>query len=441
MNIFALLQDNPIIRKDAALLMRRKRTIAIWVLAAVAVVVVGTMVVLSESRDLRLYGTLNTVGDDLFLVMLGMALVGAGVLLPAMASASISGEREHGTLPLLIVSGMSAERIVAGKLAAILLVGAPFLALTLPGMALGSIFLGVDIPQVLLTIVGLAAASVAFAAVGVFASAVNNRARAAAPGALVMAGIPAILVAIPTFATGVAVTDGEDAKLRLIAGAIAAAMVIASAAVYGAWSALAPRQAFRFGRASLVFVFAAVVAPAFVGLLGVTDTGRVPEVQGAMLFGAFAIIVGAVLVYCAGVGRDVYAPAAWKVVPLAVIAGGIGMASAVFLGVDETHSWQPRDTAHFIVALGQVVGAASIAAFLGRFIKTTGVAALLGALSVGLLMLVPAVLDEVTTGTPPFALFNFAYAKPDNMVVGGVFWLVVSVSALALARRKTAIRD
>jgi ABC-type transport system involved in multi-copper enzyme maturation permease subunit len=119
-------------------------------------------------------------GVFLFFAMAFCLMAALAVVAPAVASTSISGEREEGTFELLLSSGLAPRSIVFGKLVAsvgfVLLV-----ALTaIPGFAMAWMFGGVSAVDVLLTAVLLIAALCLFAAIGVFCSSLGRTSAVAA---------------------------------------------------------------------------------------------------------------------------------------------------------------------------------------------------------------------------------------------------------------------
>lgn len=453
-SLISLVVDNPIIVKDGVLALRRRKTLFAFGFAAVSVAVVSVLVWLDESRVLSYnYSAPPPVGDDLFMVMLGLALLASAVIVPGLASSSISGEREHGTLPLLTVTGLSPARIVFGKIAATVVLAVPFVALTLPPMLLGAASAGVPAPPVLVALVVLPVALVAFASVGVFASSITQRSRTSAPGALIAAGFPALFIALPAF---VACGDAVGGRMRpdsvaLAVGSIALGVVVAAGAAYGAWSALSPRSVPRFKKA-MTLVLAIVVGLPLVSvalsccdwefLVGGTrtfhsDHPHIPALMTSALFSSIAV-----LLMSAGVARDPRAPSPALVVPLTSLLAIAALLVATMVIVDPSE-FRPssRASAGGVAALIQLFAAASLASMMGRFIKTAPLAAIIGGGITLAVVLIPAVLDEVLIGTPPLAFLNFSYIREDNVVASVVFWGLVSCVALAVASRRRSARS
>ncbi|MCC6174382.1 MAG: ABC transporter permease subunit [Chloroflexi bacterium] len=129
-------------------------------------------------------------GVFLFFAMAFCLLAAIGVIAPAVAASSVSGEREESTFDLLLSTGLAPFSIVFGKLAAsatfVLLV-----ALTaVPGFAMAWMFGGVGPIDLVLTVVLLLATIGLFSAIGVFCSALG---RTSAVAALYAYGIVFVL--------------------------------------------------------------------------------------------------------------------------------------------------------------------------------------------------------------------------------------------------------
>jgi len=441
-----LLIDNPIIIKDGLLALRRRRTLIGLGFSAVAVAVVAALTWLDETSALT-WAPDRPVGDGLMLGMLGLAFLAAGVLLPATASSTLSGEREHGTLPLLTVTGLSPARIVVGKTVAMLVLAAPFVALPLPAALLGAVSAGVSLGFLAVTMTGLAMSMVAFAAVGVYASSLTARSRTSAPAALLGAAVPGIFCAIPALVLITSATEPRDAgpaELQAAVAGLLAAGTIALAALYGAWSNLANRAAGRFAPASALFLFVVVGLPLLAAGLDVvpwdalapTESWRRAHAEVPMI-GAFFFAAAAVMLFSAGVGRDRRAPAPWKVIPPVVLVATVGFVGALLLVVDPVDEVRTSSSewAQVLVLWLHVVAAASIAGLAGRFIDQPLFGAGIGLAVTLILILVPAIADEFTAGTPPLAFLNFVYVEDDAFPVAVPFWLATSTLALAFSRR------
>ena len=119
----------------------------------------------------RQWSDLASTGRRLFSMLVHAQLMLTAILCSTAASSSMSGERETGALPLLIVSTLRPWQIVVGKaVACAAAVGITVLS-TLPLLALTTLYGGVSLWQVLTASGCLVAAFVAGSSIGVFFSA------------------------------------------------------------------------------------------------------------------------------------------------------------------------------------------------------------------------------------------------------------------------------
>ena len=124
-----------------------------------------------------LFSTTSTTSPNLLVTNRAIFLFGsvslcvilaAGVVAPAVAASAFAGERERGTMDLLLMQGPGPARIVLGKLLAavvfsllLLLVAAPFFA---PAWSFG----GVQLDQVIALVCVLVTATLLFCGLGIF---------------------------------------------------------------------------------------------------------------------------------------------------------------------------------------------------------------------------------------------------------------------------------
>lgn len=442
-----LVVDNPIIMKDGVFALRRRKTILALALAAVGVVVGSALIWLDETAALR-WAPDRPIGDGLMLAMFGIACVMAGVLVPATASSALAGEREHGTLPLLTVTGLSPGRIVVGKIAAILVLAAPFLALPVLPLVLGALSAGISFGAVVVALAGLMVAVVAFAAIGVYASSLTTRARFSAPAALLGAVVPSIVVVMPVVSLLTSTVEGHvraDDVMLALAGLVGG-VVVAVAAAYGAWSNLAPRSAPRFMKASTLFVGVTVGLPMLAAAFCHVDwegmTGldaRYGMLREPLFVLTFLFVSAATLLFAGGVGRDRSAPNPMLIVPPAVLiatVGFIGSFMSTELAVDVDSATRLNDGAQALTVWLHVIAAASAASLCGRLTSNTLLGAFLGGAITLVIILVPAIADEFISGRPPLAFLNFAYVRADDAIASVAFWSVFSGVALFFSRQR-----
>src|SRR5207302_10673768 len=141
-------------------------------------------------------------------------VLAAGVVATTVAASAFAGERERGTLDLLLLQGPGPARIVLGKVFAalgfsllLLLVAAPFFA---PAWSFG----GVQSDQIVALLTIVCTATLLFSAIGVFCGALL---RGALPAALFAQGAALFLL----FGTiglhlGLTILAGNDALRPLL---------------------------------------------------------------------------------------------------------------------------------------------------------------------------------------------------------------------------------
>lgn len=441
-NVSGVLTDNPVLEKDASLLLRRKLAAGAWVLVACGLFGVAGLSWLdgSHNDDTRVYGTLDPSGDTMLLVLTGILLAAVSVLMAALAATSITAERERGTLPLLQISGLTPSRIVAGKIGALLTAAAPFLAISLPLFALCSVFLGVDVDAVVVAVVGVFAHTFAAASAGVWASAVCARMRSAALVSLLAAAVPTLLGAGPIFGGLVSCIDDQEHQLLLISVVgVAVDVLIGLACLVGAWSVLSPKSTERWRRSRWLLLAALVGVPLLsAGLLAVTSLfGEVKQDTGGILM---VMCVGLALftqvVATAVTGRRPSTPAPLKTALGIYVVGALGLGVLWLAQPDGIQRDPDLDEAFAVCVL--IFFGSMLSAFVSRWMKhPVAVVAVVGAVC-AFLMAIPGVADEFTYGRPPMAFLNPAYALNNDSSTAMLcfFYGVVALALAAGARGK-----
>lgn len=428
----SLLLDNPIVTKDANLVLRRPRTWVAWLLTLGAVAAISAVVIADHVDNVGSYRPLNPAGGALLAIMSAIALVGASVILPAFASSTIAGEREQGTLPLLMVTGMSPLRIVVGKIAGVLVVAAPFVGIALAAMGFAALLRGLEVVDVVLASCGVVATAVCAACVGVAVSATAARARVAAPTAVLGGIVPAVFCALPTGVATIAVLDKQAPVPAYNVAAVIAAAIACVACIYGAWSALAPRSTPRFARATRVFMLVAVGS----SLAAVALSRCVPnrDLGAGMVVLTALVALIALQVYVAAVARDARAPSTWIVV---LLAWGATMASVALLAASllrSTSDVSNDDLSQCVTAASVSLAAASLGALFARRLPSA-LAAVVGAVVVIGVLIVQVVAHEAL-GIHVLDGLHFAYASTSTVGGGVLVWAGVAALALAGARKR-----
>jgi ABC-type transport system involved in multi-copper enzyme maturation permease subunit len=423
----SLLLDNPIITKDANLILRRPRTWAAWLITVGAFAVIAAMVV--DEHD-GLYPPLQPAGDALLAIVTAVATLAASLLVPAFASSTIAGEREQGTLPLLVVTGMSPLRIVVGKAAAVIVVATPFVAVALATMGLAPLLRGVELVDVLAAATGVVATTICAASVGVAVSASATRARVAAPTAVLAGIIPAIFCALPSIVVTIEVADNGEPVSVLGVAALVAAVLLSIAALFSAWSALAPRSTPRFARATQVFLLVALGMPLAALTLGSALTSD--DFRAALVAPTGLLVLVATQVFGAVVGADKKAPSTWKVVPLVWLTGCAGLA-LLWLTLRPTGTISDDDIASTIAAALQALASVSLAGLFARRLAVPLAAVVSVVVVIGAMLLQ---LVAHALGLRFLDALNFGAVETHNVVGCVLVWVAVAALALAGARKR-----
>lgn len=116
-----------------------------------------------------------SVGRAVFIGLMMVQTLMVAVLAPAATSGAISGEREHQTIDLLVVTPISSLAIVAGKLFSALAWLFVLILASVPVTALVFVFGGVAPDDVLRGYIVLVATAIGLGSVGLFFSAVTRR--------------------------------------------------------------------------------------------------------------------------------------------------------------------------------------------------------------------------------------------------------------------------
>lgn len=195
--------------------------------AAFAALVLGTSVLVfllsllilapDANAAPALFSTTSTTSANLLVSNRPLFLFGAvavclviasAAVAPAVAASAFAGERERGTLDLLLMQGPGALRIVVGKVLAALLFSVLILSVALPLFAPAWSFGGVPTHQVGIFLLVLTTVTFFFTALGVFSGAVVH----SALGAALIAQAVALFVLFGTIGVHLALTTigGND---------------------------------------------------------------------------------------------------------------------------------------------------------------------------------------------------------------------------------------
>ncbi len=137
MNLARLRAPMPLLTKELTEQAARKRTYAMRVLYAVGLFGVFLLTMQDITGGLGSANVLYSLGrgKELFYVLFGLQFAGICLFLPALMSGAIAGEKEHQSLALLLVTGLSPWEIVMQKYVSRLVPMVSFLLLSLPLLA------------------------------------------------------------------------------------------------------------------------------------------------------------------------------------------------------------------------------------------------------------------------------------------------------------------
>jgi ABC-type transport system involved in multi-copper enzyme maturation permease subunit len=203
----AWLRGNPVVVKELRGRMRGKRafiTLTIY-LAFVTFVISLTYLLYwasftySNSTTLPTVSARQTFGKTVFAVVLGMELLWACVVSPALTSNSITAEREHQTYDLLRTTTLSPRALVLGKFLSGFIFILLMLFATLPLQSLAFLFGGVTPEEVLVTTLVIVVTAAGFCSLGVFCSSLFKRSGPSSTVAFVTTLIWVIVVPIVAY--------------------------------------------------------------------------------------------------------------------------------------------------------------------------------------------------------------------------------------------------
>ena len=174
--------------------LRGRLTFAVFtllvLLVSLMVFLLGMLILAPDANAApALFSTTSTTTTNLLVANRAIFLFGAvglcvilaaAVVAPAVSASAFAGERERGTLDLLLLQGPGPARLVLGKVLASLVFSLLLLAVGVPFFAPAWSFGGVQPDQVIALITILCTATLFFCALGVFFGAVLNGALQAA---------------------------------------------------------------------------------------------------------------------------------------------------------------------------------------------------------------------------------------------------------------------
>lgn len=171
---------NPLASKELLARMRGPRTFVIATLELLPLAALAAGLYVMMSNDSSLDSSSNVQVGRLFFVAITAVELGLICLLaPALTADLISGERERQTLDLLLVTPLSRQQIVVGKLVAALGSLLLLIVLALPIQAVAVLLGGVGLEELGLGLVILTLTATTYGCVGLYWSARLSTTRAA----------------------------------------------------------------------------------------------------------------------------------------------------------------------------------------------------------------------------------------------------------------------
>ena len=193
------LKFNPVLKKELKQSMRTVRFPILVVLFNTVLAIIGLIGLYISNEQIKLTGIIN-YRDNIYLYILLMCVefILLIFIMPAMTSGLISGERERQTLDILLASRLTPAQSICGKLSSALANLAILLFSGLPVISLTFIYGGIDISDILFTILYLLFIALFTGSAGIFCSCVLKKTTFAT---VLTYGIELLFIAAPIFIT------------------------------------------------------------------------------------------------------------------------------------------------------------------------------------------------------------------------------------------------
>ncbi|MFQ5613467.1 MAG: ABC transporter permease [Anaerolineae bacterium] len=221
---------NPIIIREMRGRMRGNRAfVVLTVYLTLLSCLVGSMYafIYSENANSSYYNYNITAPNVQYGPVMGKAIfVGTTLLLlaiisliaPAFTAGAIAGERERKTYEILVITPMSAGRIILGKLGAVLTFLLLLILASLPIQSLAFLFGGVALIEMVIAAGGLLVTALAFGALGLFISSLARTTMSAIIAAYSIVipfiyGLPFVLLLVVSILSGSMVSIFDNPPL------------------------------------------------------------------------------------------------------------------------------------------------------------------------------------------------------------------------------------
>ncbi len=181
---------NAVLNKDLQVRARRDKFPVLIFIVNIILSIVVTVILLSINSSIFGYGSVpNSLMTGFFIgcIIYSSALI--CLVVPPVSANTISGEREHQTLDVLLTTSMSPFEIVFGKYMTSIIYMALFLLSTLPALCIACIYGGINLLQIVAVLISVIIMAMYFAAFGVYFSAAVKKSSSATVLTFLIIGI------------------------------------------------------------------------------------------------------------------------------------------------------------------------------------------------------------------------------------------------------------
>jgi ABC-2 type transport system permease protein len=170
--------QNAVLRKELTTRMRGWRS-SLVIIAYVTILAGIVLLQLSTTVDPQSLSASAQLGQNLFVALAGFQMALVIFVTPASTADAISGERQRQTLDLLLVTGLSSQAIVFGKLFAGLAFDLLLILSSIPLFSLVFLFGGIGPAQFVSLFVTFLASTLLIGSMSLFISTITRRSGAA----------------------------------------------------------------------------------------------------------------------------------------------------------------------------------------------------------------------------------------------------------------------